>query len=62
VAYHLSHKFSLNSWDRFQVPLPFTRCDITVGKIFQIPRQLTPEQREQFRSAVEAELRAITRD
>jgi lysophospholipid acyltransferase (LPLAT)-like uncharacterized protein len=55
-------KFCLNSWDKFQIPLPFSRCDVTIGKVFFIPRELTVEQREKFRSEVEAELRAITRD
>ena len=27
VGYHLSSKVSANSWDRFQIPLPFARMD-----------------------------------
>jgi lysophospholipid acyltransferase (LPLAT)-like uncharacterized protein len=62
ASYHLGWKFSLNSWDKFQIPLPFSRCDVVLGKVFQVPRELTAAGREKFRSEVEAELRAITRD
>jgi len=62
VSYHLNWKVCLKSWDRFQIPLPFARCDIRVGKVFQIPRELTDAEREKFRQEVEAELRDITRD
>ncbi len=61
-SHHFNWKFSLNSWDKFQIPLPFARCDVFVGKTFNIPRELTAEQREQFRQQVEAELNAITKD
>jgi hypothetical protein len=62
ASYHLNWKYCFNSWDRFQIPLPFAHCDVTIGKVFFIPRELTDEQREKFRQEVEAELRAITRD
>jgi lysophospholipid acyltransferase (LPLAT)-like uncharacterized protein len=32
VAYHLNWKIRLKSWDRFQVPLPFARCAITLPR------------------------------
>jgi len=62
ASYHLSRKISLSSWDQFQIPLPFSRCDIIIGKVYQVPRELTDAGREKFRAEVEAELRAITRD
>ena len=62
ASYHLSRKVSLNSWDQFQIPLPFSRCDVVIGKVFQVPRELSDAEREKFRAGVEAELRAITRD
>lgn len=62
ASYHLNWKVCVKSWDRFQIPLPFARCDIRVGKIFQVPRELTDAGREKFRQEVEAEMRAITRD
>ena len=32
VSFHIRWKIQLKSWDRFQIPLPFTRCDIKVGR------------------------------
>lgn len=36
VHYELSHKWEANSWDRFQVPLPFSRCDLVIGPQLRI--------------------------
>jgi lysophospholipid acyltransferase (LPLAT)-like uncharacterized protein len=62
AAYHLNWKVQLKSWDKFQIPLPFARCDITVGKIFRVQREATDAEREELRKQLEAELRAITKD
>ncbi len=62
VSYHLSWKIQLKSWDGFQAPLPFARCQITVGKIFRVPRDVTDAGREELRNQLESELRAISRD
>ena len=52
----------VKSWDRFQIPLPFARCEITVGRVMRVPREATDAERESLRQQLEAELRAITRD
>jgi lysophospholipid acyltransferase (LPLAT)-like uncharacterized protein len=62
VTQKLSWKISLKSWDHFQIPLPFSRCEITFGKTFLVPRETTVEKREQIRREFEAELLAIGRD
>lgn len=62
MSYHLNWKICMKSWDAFQIPLPFARCDIQLGNVFYVPRELTAEQREARRGEVETELRAITRD
>jgi len=62
VAFHLNWKIRLKSWDRFQIPLPFARCDITTGRMTRVPREATEAERETLRQLLEAELRAITRD
>lgn len=61
-SYHLTRKITLKSWDQFQVPLPFTRCDVHIGRVFVVPRDLTDAAREQLRREVEADLRIITHD
>ncbi len=62
VSYHLSWKIQAKSWDRFQVPLPFGRCDVHIGEAVCVPREATEAEREVLRKELEAELRAITRD
>lgn len=62
ASYHLNWKIRLKSWDRFQVPLPFALCEVSVGKIMRVPRDATDAEREEFRKHLEADLRRITRD
>jgi lysophospholipid acyltransferase (LPLAT)-like uncharacterized protein len=44
VSYHLSWKFTLRSWDRFQVPLPFSACKLVTNGPIPVPRDATEEQ------------------
>jgi lysophospholipid acyltransferase (LPLAT)-like uncharacterized protein len=62
VSYYLNWKFRLKSWDRFLVPLPFTRCEIRTGRPFYVARELSDAERETIRADLEKELRTITRD
>ncbi len=64
VSYGLKRKITLNSWDGFQIPIPFTRCDVVLGRVFQAPASSLADdaEREKFRQSLEAELRSITRD
>ncbi len=58
VSIRLGWKYPLNSWDRFEIPLPFTRCDITLAAPIRVPREATPELRSQLRAQLQAILRA----
>ena len=62
ASFHLNWKIRARSWDRFQIPLPFARCEITVGKALRVPRETDAAGREALRKQLEAEMRAITRD
>lgn len=62
VSYHLQWKIRLKSWDGFQIPLPFTRCEIFTGPALRVPRSVSEAERETWRKRLEEELRAITRD
>ena len=62
ASYQLRWKIQLKSWDRFQIPLPFSRCDVFAGRIISVPRKTTDAEREELRKQFEAELRALTRD
>jgi lysophospholipid acyltransferase (LPLAT)-like uncharacterized protein len=62
VAFYLNWKIRVKSWDRFQIPLPFARCEITTGSVMHVPREASDPEREVLRQRLETELRAITRD
>lgn len=62
ASYHLKWKIQMKSWDGFQVPLPFSICEVTAGKVFQVPRDISDSGREELRKQLEAELRAISKD
>lgn len=62
VSYHLNWKIHMKSWDRFQIPLPFARCQISVGNTLRVPREATDREREALLGRLEGELQAITRD
>ena len=62
AALNLNWKISVKSWDRFQIPLPFARCEVCVGKPIRVPSNASDAEREALRRQLETELRAITRD
>ena len=62
VSYHLKWKITLASWDRFQIPVPFGRCDMIFGDPVRVPRDATDEQRAELRRQLETSMRAITKD
>ena len=65
-AFHLEpkHALRLNSWDRFLIPLPFTRIVVSWSRWTTVPADLAEEDfepmREQLNAAIErARLRAL---
>lgn len=62
VSYNLDWKIQLKSWDGFLIPLPFSRCEVTAGRVLLVPRENSDAGREKFRQELEAELRAVSRD
>jgi hypothetical protein len=62
VSYHLNWKIRLKSWDRFQIPLPFACCEVTLGRAIRVPRETDNAGREALRLKLETALRAMTRD
>jgi lysophospholipid acyltransferase (LPLAT)-like uncharacterized protein len=49
----------LRSWDAFQVPLPFARCELRFGKPIYVPRRASAEELEGFRHQLEVEMHRI---
>ena len=62
VSYHLNWKIRFRSWDRFQVPLPFGRCDVRAGVPVSFPKHATDAEREELRQQLQASMRALTED
>ena len=62
VAFNVNWKLHVKSWDRFQVPLPFARCEVVVGRVMRVPVEATDAERESLRQQLEAELRLISHD
>jgi len=62
VAINVDWKIRLKSWDRFQIPLPFSRCELIIEKPVRVPREATDAEREACRRGIEETMRAMTRD
>ncbi|HZR17640.1 MAG TPA: lysophospholipid acyltransferase family protein [Verrucomicrobiae bacterium] len=58
----LRWKLRVRSWDRFQIPLPFSYCEMKLGKPVRVPREATDAQREALRQELENTLRSLSRD
>lgn len=62
VSCHFSRKWTLKSWDAFQIPKPFGRCGIVFDEILRVPRDATDAERDRLRVELEKRMRAMTRD
>lgn len=61
-AFHATWKWQIKSWDRFQIPLPFSRVHMRMGKTFRVPREATDAEREALRMELEQHLKEISVD
>jgi lysophospholipid acyltransferase (LPLAT)-like uncharacterized protein len=61
-SWYVSWKVRLKSWDQFQVPLPFARCEVIFEGPIRVPREATDQEREKIRVELEQKLRRISRD
>jgi lysophospholipid acyltransferase (LPLAT)-like uncharacterized protein len=55
-------KVRLRSWDKFQIPLPFARCELRYSEPIWVPRDASDAEIEALRAKLEESMRAITRD
>ncbi len=55
-------KLELRSWDRFQVPLPFSVCEVRSGNLMRVPRTADEPEREELRRQLEQTLRDLGRE
>ncbi|MCX6924900.1 MAG: lysophospholipid acyltransferase family protein [Verrucomicrobia bacterium] len=57
----LGWKVRAKSWDSFEIPLPFSRCQMTFGEPIYVPRGATDAERGQLREQLQDVLLAGTR-
>jgi lysophospholipid acyltransferase (LPLAT)-like uncharacterized protein len=62
VSYHLQWKVVARSWDRFQIPLPFSRCEVTAHRAFRVPKEASRAELEVLRAQLEKTLKTISID
>ncbi len=62
VTCNTGWKISLKSWDRFQIPLPFSSCEIILKEPILVSRDADETKREELRIALESSLCANARD
>jgi lysophospholipid acyltransferase (LPLAT)-like uncharacterized protein len=55
-------KLCLKSWDGFQIPLPFSRCELILNKPLLVPRNAEADEREELRKKLEATLKDSSMD
>jgi lysophospholipid acyltransferase (LPLAT)-like uncharacterized protein len=61
-GFYARRKIQMKSWDGFQIPLPFTRCELILGKPIHVPRDATDAQRQEIRQQLEQMLKSISQD
>lgn len=59
---HVHGKLTMKSWDRFQIPFPFARCEIKFGELIRVPSDATESQREEFKQELQRRMMALTTD
>jgi len=62
VTCNSRRKLCLKSWDRFQIPLPFSRCELILKQPILVPREADGAEREERRRELEISLRQSSRD
>jgi lysophospholipid acyltransferase (LPLAT)-like uncharacterized protein len=62
VTCNMSWKFSLKSWDCFQIPLPFSLCEIILNAPILVSRDADEAEREARRLELQASLLRASKD
>ena len=62
VSCRFSRKWTLKSWDAFQIPKPFAHCEIVCGEVLRVPREANDAERQALRIELETRMRSITKD
>lgn len=60
VTYSARRRKVFNSWDRFVLPAPFTRCKVVFGDPIVIPPDIAKEEEARFAALLQEKLCTIT--
>ena len=56
MCFSAKRKIQFNSWDRFVLPLPFSKCIAIYGPPINVPKDLSEEQLEQLRTKFQEDM------
>ena len=61
LPFHLeaARYWSVRSWDRTQIPKPFSRVALAIGEPLEVPRDVSAEQLETIRGELDRRLKAL---
>jgi lysophospholipid acyltransferase (LPLAT)-like uncharacterized protein len=62
VSIQIGWNIRPNSWDRFQIPLPFTPCNVIFDQAIHVSREASGPEREELRQLLESRLKTLTKD
>ena len=62
VSYSAGNMKVFGSWDRFILPLPFSRCRIAYGNPVYVPRTADENEEKKYLLELETELNRLTRE
>jgi len=62
VTCNTRRKICAKSWDGFQIPLPFSHCEVILNEPILVPREACEAKREELRLELEGCLRASSKD
>ncbi len=61
LSYAAAPAYQLRTWDRFVLPVPFSRVVIAVGKPVLVPRETSSEGLEEFRTEIQQQMLELYR-
>ncbi len=60
VAAAMRAAIALDSWDRFEIPLPFTKAALVIGEAFVVPEEIAEDQLNALSAQLERVLNDLT--
>ena len=61
MTYGATRKIELSTWDRFVLPLPFSRCTVNYGNLISVPHHPNEKIIEEKQKELEESLNLLTK-